>query len=89
MMGQPSQRDRVIDVHAHAMPMPLLCWLADLGLADVSDAAGEIIRLDSRVSGVGDRIPLPLARAQHDVGVRLAEMDGVGVRCSRRCCCGG
>ncbi len=78
-MGQPSQRDPVIDVHAHAMPMPLLCWLADLGLADVSGTAKEIIRLDSRVSGVGDRIPLPLARAQHDVGARLAEMDGVGV----------
>ena len=78
-MGQPSQRDPVVDVHAHAMPMPLLCWLADLGLADVSGAAEEVIRLDSRVSGVGDRVPLPLARSQHDVGVRLAEMDDVGV----------
>ena len=78
-MGQPSPRDRVVDVHAHAMPMPLLSWLADLGLADVSGAADEVIRLDSRVSGVGDRVPLPLARSQHDVGVRLAEMDEVGV----------
>ncbi len=78
-MGQPSQRDPVIDVHAHAMPMPLLGWLADLGLADVSGAADEVIRLDSRVSGVGDRVPLPLARSQHDVAVRLAEMDVVGV----------
>src|SRR5450755_1053879 len=79
LMGQPSQRDPVIDVHAHAMPMPLLGWLADLGLADVSAAADEVIRLDSRVSGVGDRVPLPLARSQHDAGVRLAEMDDVGV----------
>jgi aminocarboxymuconate-semialdehyde decarboxylase len=78
-MGQPSQRDLVVDVHSHAMPMPLLSWLADLGLADVSGAADEVIRLDSRVSGVGDRVPLPLARSQHDVGVRLAEMDKVGV----------
>ena len=78
-MGQSSRRDPVVDVHAHAMPMPLLCWLADLGLADVSGAAEEVIRLDSRVSGVGDRVPLPLARSQHDVGVRLAEMDDVGV----------
>jgi aminocarboxymuconate-semialdehyde decarboxylase len=78
-MGQPSQREPVVDVHAHAMPMPLLCWLADLGLADVSGAADEVIRLDSRVSGVGDRVPLPLARSQHDVGVRLAEMDDVDV----------
>jgi aminocarboxymuconate-semialdehyde decarboxylase len=78
-MGQPTQRDPVIDVHAHAMPMPLLRWLSDLGLADVSDAADEVIRLDTRVSGVGDRAPLPLARSQHDAGVRLAEMDEVGV----------
>jgi predicted TIM-barrel fold metal-dependent hydrolase len=27
----------------------------------------------------GDRVPLPLARSQHDVGVRLAEMDDIGV----------
>jgi aminocarboxymuconate-semialdehyde decarboxylase len=78
-MGQPSPRDPVIDVHAHAMPMPLLRWLADLDLADVSGAADEVIRLDTRVSGVGDRVPLPLARSQHDAGVRLAEMDEVGV----------
>ena len=43
-MGQPSQRDLVIDVHSHAMPMPLLSWLADLGLADVSGAADEVRR---------------------------------------------
>ena len=79
MMAQPSQPEPAVDVHAHAMPMPLLRWLSGLGLADVSAAADEIIRLDSRVSGVGDRVPLPLARSQHDVGVRLAEMDEVGV----------
>jgi aminocarboxymuconate-semialdehyde decarboxylase len=78
-MAQPSQRERVVDVHAHAMPMPLLRWLADLDLADISDAADEVIRLDTRVSGVGDRVSLPLARSQHDVGVRLAEMDDVRV----------
>jgi aminocarboxymuconate-semialdehyde decarboxylase len=78
-MGQLSQRDPVVDVHAHAMPLPLLSWLAELGLADISGAADEVVRLDSRVSGVGDRVPLPLARSQHDVGVRLAEMDGIGV----------
>ncbi len=78
-MGQPTRPDPVIDIHAHAMPMPLLYWLADLGLADTSAAADGRIRLDGQVSGVGDRIPLPLARAQHDVGVRLAEMDAIGV----------
>src|ERR1700744_4752128 len=78
-MGQLSQRDPVVDVHAHAMPLPLLSWLAELGLADISGAADEVVRLDSRVSGVGDRVPLPLARSQHDAGVRLAEMDAIGV----------
>jgi len=78
-MGQPSRHDPAVDVHAHAMPMPLLSWLAGLDLADISAVADDVIRLDSRVSGVGDRIPLPLARSQHDVGMRLAEMDNVGV----------
>jgi aminocarboxymuconate-semialdehyde decarboxylase len=78
-MDQPTRGDQIVDVHAHAMPMPLLRWLAELGLADVSAAADEVIRLDARVSGVGDRVPLPLARSQHDAGVRLAEMDEIGV----------
>jgi aminocarboxymuconate-semialdehyde decarboxylase len=64
-MDQPSKRDLAADVYTHAMPMPVLRWLADLGLADVSGAAEEVTRLDSRVSGVGDRVPLPLARSQH------------------------
>ena len=32
-----------------------------------------------RVSGVGPRAPLPLARSMYDVDVRLSEMDDVGV----------
>ena len=78
-MVQPPGRDLAIDVHTHAMPMPVLDWLADLRLADLSGAAEGIIRLDSLVSGVGDRVPLPLARSQHDVGARLREMDKAGV----------
>jgi aminocarboxymuconate-semialdehyde decarboxylase len=38
-----------------------------------------IVRLDPRVSGVGPLAPLPLARSQYDVAVRLSEMDEVGV----------
>ena len=38
-----------------------------------------IVRLDPRVSGVGPGAPLPLARSQYDVAVRLSEMDGAGV----------
>ncbi len=78
-MGQPSEREPVVDVHTHAMPMPLLMRLADRGLADVSGAASEVVRLDSRVSGVAAGAPIPLARSQHDVRVRLAEMDEIGV----------
>jgi len=78
-MEQPSGSGLAIDIHTHAMPMPVLRWLADLGLADLSRAAEGVVRLDSRVSGVGDRVPLPLARSQHDVAARLADMDDAGI----------
>jgi aminocarboxymuconate-semialdehyde decarboxylase len=68
-----------IDVHAHAMPLPLLQRLADRELADLAGVPDGIVRLDPRVSGVGPRAPLPLARSQFDVDVRLSEMDDVGV----------
>lgn len=68
-----------LDVHAHAMPLPLLQYLAGRGLADLAGVAGGIVRLDPRVSGVGASAPLPLARSQYDVAVRLAEMDELGV----------
>lgn len=67
-----------LDVHAHAMPLPLLERLAARGLADVSAVPQGIVRLDPRVSGVGPGAPLPLAKSQYDVGVRLTEMDEVG-----------
>ena len=67
-----------LDVHAHAMPLPLLQRLADRGLADLDGVPDGIVRLDPRVSGVGPWAPLPLARSQYDVDVRLSEMDGAG-----------
>jgi aminocarboxymuconate-semialdehyde decarboxylase len=70
---------RALDVHAHAMPLPLLSRLADRGLADLDGVADGVVRLDPRVSGVGPRTPLPLARSQYDVAVRLLEMDEGGV----------
>ena len=69
-----------LDVHAHAMPLPLLERLAGRGLADLGGVADGIVRLDPRVSGVGPMVPLPLARSQYDVDVRLSEMDDIGVR---------
>src|SRR5687767_6445177 len=68
-----------LDVHAHAMPLPLLQRLADRELAELDEVPTGIVRLDPRVSGVGPRAPLPLARSMYDVDVRLSEMDEVGV----------
>jgi aminocarboxymuconate-semialdehyde decarboxylase len=75
----PTAELGALDVHAHAMPLPLLQRLADRGLADLGEVPGGIVRLDPRVSGVGPRAPLPLARSMYDVDVRLSEMDEVGV----------
>jgi aminocarboxymuconate-semialdehyde decarboxylase len=69
-----------LDVHAHAMPLPLLERLAERGLADLAGVPDGIVRLDTRVSGVGPMAPLPLARSQYDVDVRVSEMDNIGVR---------
>jgi aminocarboxymuconate-semialdehyde decarboxylase len=69
----------VVDIHAHAMPMPLLRWLGQEGLADLDGVDRNVIVLDPRVSGVGPDAALPLARSQYDVTTRLAEMDSVGV----------
>ena len=75
----PTSEGGALDVHAHAMPLPLLQRLADRGLADLAGVADGVVRLDPRVSGVGPLAPLPLARSQYDVDVRLSEMDEVGV----------
>ena len=68
-----------IDVHNHAMPLPLLEWLERAGLSDLSRSSEGVVLLDPTVSGVGKGTPLPLARSQYDPLVRLAEMDDVGV----------
>ncbi|HEY3263232.1 MAG TPA: amidohydrolase family protein [Pseudonocardiaceae bacterium] len=75
-----AQPESALDVHAHAMPLPLLQRLADRGLADLDEISHEVVRLDPQVSGVGKNAPLPLARSMYDVAVRLGEMDDVGVR---------
>ncbi|WP_396909251.1 amidohydrolase family protein [Mycolicibacterium sp.] len=68
-----------VDVHAHAMPLRLLEWLAQRDLADLSRSADGIVVLDPSVSGVGKGTPLPLARSQYDPASRLQEMDDAGV----------
>ena len=67
-----------VDVHAHAMPMPLLRWLQERGLAELAGAAPGVVKLDPRVSGIAPGVPLPLARSQYEVSDRLTEMDAAG-----------
>ena len=67
-----------VDVHAHAMPLPLLRWLQERGLADLSSALPSIVRLDPRVSGIAAGVPLPLARSMYEISDRLTEMDVAG-----------
>ena len=33
-------------IHAHAMPLPVLDWLASRGLADLADVDSRFVRLD-------------------------------------------
>ena len=69
----------VVDVHSHAMPMPVLSWLAERELADLSRVGENVVVLDPTISGVGPGAPLPLAPSMHDPQRRLAEMDATGV----------
>ncbi len=82
--GQPADAADVnaqaIDVHNHAMPLPLLEWLEREGLSDLSRIRDDVVLLDPAVSGVGKNTPLPLARSQYDPRTRLTEMDDMGVR---------
>src|SRR3954454_4438115 len=67
-----------VDVHAHAMPLPLLHWLHERGLADLNGASPGVVRLDPRVSGIAPGVPLPLARSQYDITDRLTELGPAG-----------
>lgn len=69
----------VVDVHAHALPMPLLRYLADRGRADLSQAGSGTLRLDPSVSGIAKGARIPLPAEQYDVPRRLAAMDAAGI----------
>lgn len=75
----PHPATPVVDVHVHAMPMPVLQWLAGQNLADLSRVEENVVVLDPQISGVGRNTPLPLARSMHDTPLRLREMDAAGV----------
>jgi aminocarboxymuconate-semialdehyde decarboxylase len=68
-----------VDIHAHAMPLPVLEWLESNGLADLGEADRNVVRIDPKVSGVRAGAPLPLASSMTDPVLRLAEMDATGV----------
>ena len=61
--GQPADvagvRATAIDVHNHAMPLPLLEWLEAAGLSDLSRIGDGVVLLDPAVSGVAKNAPLP------------------------------
>jgi aminocarboxymuconate-semialdehyde decarboxylase len=80
MTAGPGSGGLVVDVHAHAMPLPLLKWLEAEGLADLSRVEDDrVVILDTRVSGVGPGAPLPLPPAMWDNDIRLTQMDEQGV----------
>ncbi|UGQ11828.1 amidohydrolase family protein [Yinghuangia sp. ASG 101] len=68
----------VVDVHTHAMPMPLLRQLEREGLADLSGADRHVVTLDPALCGLPPGAPIPLAPEQHDMALRLALLDASG-----------
>ncbi|MGR6919483.1 amidohydrolase family protein [[Actinomadura] parvosata] len=79
MSDIPPAPGPVIDVHAHALPTPLLTWLSDRGLADLSDLTAGVVRIDPLVSGIPKGAPIPLPPAQYDVAERLEDLHRTGV----------
>lgn len=69
----------LVDFHQHAMPMEVLTWLSQRGLADLTGVPEGYITIAAEVSGLpeGARIPLPLS--QMDPSMRLAELKGMGL----------
>jgi aminocarboxymuconate-semialdehyde decarboxylase len=81
-MSGDSHHAGVVDVHAHAFPMPLLRELERAGLADLGGSSRGILVLDPRVSGLPTGAPVPFSAEHHDTETRCAAMDrdGVGVQ---------
>jgi aminocarboxymuconate-semialdehyde decarboxylase len=72
--------NQAIDIHGHAMPLPVLQWLGNQGLADLSSVGAGTVQIDAIVSGVGPGTPLPLASSMTDAGIRLMELDDLRLR---------
>lgn len=69
----------VIDIHAHAMPLPLLEWLADRGLADLTRLSERVVVIDPIISGVVKGAPLPLAPSMIEPRIRIEELNDTQV----------
>ncbi len=76
---RPAGQHPVLDVHAHAAPLPLLEWLQAEGLADLSRLRDEVLLLDPRISGVPAGTPLPLPVSMYGGTERLVELEEAGV----------
>lgn len=70
---------RQVDIHTHAMPLPLLQWLADQGRADLSRLDEGLLMVDPDVTGLPEGVPVGCPQEAYDLEARLARMDSVGV----------
>lgn len=80
LMSARAARDRpVIDIHTHALPMPLLRQLERRGLADLSGMADHVLRLDPDLCGLAPGAAIPFPPEQYDLELRLASLESMGV----------
>lgn len=69
----------VVDIHAHAMPMPVVRHLERIGKADLSGVADGVLVLDPDVCGLQPNAPIPFPLEQYDVDRRITGMDKSGI----------
>lgn len=70
---------RQVDIHTHAMPLPLLEWLGERGLADLSRIDEGMMLVDPVLTGLPAGTPFGCPRATYDLETRFAHMDAAGV----------
>lgn len=68
-----------VDIHAHAIPMPLLEYLAKEGYADLSEVDAGVVVIHPMISGAAEGARIPLPAEQYEVAERMASMDAAKV----------